>query len=67
LAHERCCEAELAVELEALLARGRLPQPETLEARFAPTSTTSPQVTVTLPAVTAYDALLRTDAKEISA
>lgn len=67
LAHERCCEAELAVELEALLARGRLPQPETLEARFAPTSTTSPQVTVTLPAVTAYDALLRTDAREISA
>jgi hypothetical protein len=67
LAHERCCEAELAAELNAALDSGTLPDLQALEARFAPPSTTSPQVTVTLPAVAAYDALLRTDAREVSA
>jgi len=67
LAHERCCEAELAAELDAILGSGRLPDLQTLEARFAPTSTTPPQVTVTLPSTDAYDALLNSDAQEISA
>jgi hypothetical protein len=67
LAQERCCEAELASELEAILGSGKLPDPEVLEARFAPTSTTSPLVMVTLPAADTYNALLNSDAKEISA
>jgi hypothetical protein len=67
LAHERCCEAELAAELDAILSRGSLPNLERLEARFAPSSTTSPQVTVTLPSVAAYNALLNNDAAEVSA
>ena len=67
LAHDRGCEAELAAELEAILSSGNLPHLNTLEARFAPTSTTSPQVTVTLPAAIAYDALLNGHAVEISA
>jgi hypothetical protein len=67
LAHERGCEAELAAELEAILSGGKLPDLDTLEARFAPTSATSPQVTVTLPAAIAYDALLNGHVAEISA
>jgi len=67
LAHERCCEAELAAELDAILDSGRLPDADVLEARFAPASATSPQVTVTLPAVGAYNALLSSGAVEVSA
>lgn len=40
LTHERCCEAELAAKLDAILSSGRLPDPEAMEARFArPAST----------------------------
>jgi hypothetical protein len=67
LAHERGCEAELATELEAVLGCGQLPDLEALEARFAPASTSSPQVTVTLPSAVAYDALLSGDVVELSA
>ena len=66
LAHERCCEAELAAALDAILDSGRLPDADVLEARFAPARATSPQVTVTLPAVGAYNALLSSDAMEVS-
>ncbi|HUD58195.1 MAG TPA: IS21 family transposase [Acetobacteraceae bacterium] len=67
LAHERCCEAELAAELGAILSRGGLPDLELLEARFAPASMTSPQVTVTLPSAGTYDALLNNAVAEVSA
>ena len=67
LAHERGCEAELAAELEAILASGKLPHLDALEARFAPASTASPQVIVTLPSAVTYDALLSSDAAEVSA
>ena len=67
LAHERCCEAELAAELDAILSSGMLPDLDTLEARFAPASATSPHVTVTLPSAITYDALLSSDAVEVVA
>ncbi len=61
LAHERGCEAELATELEAVLGCGNLPDLDALEARFAPSAASSPQVTVTLPPPVTYDALLSSD------
>jgi hypothetical protein len=67
LAHERGCEAELATELEAALGGGQLPDLEALEARFAPSAASSPQVTVTLPSAGTYDALLSRDVVELSA
>jgi hypothetical protein len=58
LAHDRACEAELASELQAILAAGDLPDPAVLRQRFMPSGTAVPAVTVTLPAAVAYDALL---------
>lgn len=58
LAHERACEAELASELEAILATGELPDLALLQQRFTPCSVAVPDVTVSLPAAVAYDALL---------
>jgi hypothetical protein len=58
LAHERACEAELAGELEAVLARGELPDLQALQARFCPTEPTLPSITVSLPPAISYDALL---------
>jgi len=58
LAHERACEAELAAELEALLAAGRLPDLDVLRVCFAPTGADLPQVSVAMPPAIAYDALL---------
>jgi hypothetical protein len=57
LAHERNCEATLAVELQAILDAGDLPDPAELERRFAPPSSVMPAVTVILPALDAYDSL----------
>jgi hypothetical protein len=62
LAHERGCEADLAAELDALLAVGKLPDLKALEARFAPARSSLPQVTVALPSATTYDTLLDKDA-----
>jgi hypothetical protein len=67
LAHERACEADLAAELEAILAAGRLPDLDALRARFAPTGADLPQVTVAMPPAGAYDALLGATAVEIPA
>ena len=58
LAHERGCEAELAAELEALLDAGTLPDLKVLEAKFAPSSSSLPHITVALPPASTYDALL---------
>lgn len=58
LAHDRACEAELASVLEAILATGELPDLALLQQRFMPSSVAVPEVTVSLPAAVAYDALL---------
>jgi len=58
LAHEANCEAELAVALTAQMADGGLPDLATLRARFAPGSASMPAVTVILPAIASYNALL---------
>ena len=60
LAHDRACEAELAIALEAILDAGEVPDLATLQRQFMPASVTVPEVTVTIPAAVAYDALLST-------
>jgi hypothetical protein len=57
LAHERACEAQLAGLLEADLNAGRLPDLDALKARFAPSITALPTVTVRFPSLSAYDEL----------
>jgi len=51
-------EAALALELEQLHARNELPDLDALTQQLAPRPSTIPCVVVTLPALTAYDALL---------
>jgi hypothetical protein len=58
LAHDRACEAELAIALAAILDAGEVPDLAILQQRFMPASVTVPDVTVTIPAAMAYDALL---------
>jgi hypothetical protein len=59
LAHDRGCEAELAAALEAGLDAGRLPSLDELETRFSHQEPgLPPTVSVHLPAVATYDALL---------
>jgi hypothetical protein len=55
LAHERGCEAELALALQADLDQGVLPDLATLIERFRPNSEAWPAVVVTLPALALYD------------
>lgn len=57
LAHERACEAELALLLDELREAGQTPDLNLLRRRFAPATTSLPQVVVTLPAPASYDAL----------
>jgi plasmid stability protein len=59
LAHDRGCEAELAAALEAGLDAGCLPTLDELATRFSRDALAPPPaVSVHLPAVAAYDALL---------
>ena len=58
LAHDRACEAELAIALEAILDAGEVPDLTALQQRFMPAGMVVPDVTVTIPAAMAYDALL---------
>jgi hypothetical protein len=58
LAHDRGCEADLAAELERVLAAGALPDLAQLARQFAATTIPVPDVTVLLPPVASYDALL---------
>jgi hypothetical protein len=60
LAHDRACEAELALTLQVILDAGEVPDLTTLQRRFMPASMAIPDVTVTIPAAMAYDALLST-------
>ncbi len=55
LAHERACEAELALALQADLDRGVLPDLAALIERFRPRDAAVPDVVVTLPSLTLYD------------
>ncbi len=51
-------EAALALELEALHARNELPDLDALKETLAPRNSSVPRVTVTLPKLSSYDALL---------
>jgi hypothetical protein len=55
LAHERACEAELALALQADLDRGVLPDLAALIERFRPKDAGVPDVVVTLPSLALYD------------
>ena len=57
LAHERVCEGELALLLEADLDAGRLPDLKILTERFQPIAAATPTVVVHLPSLAAYDAI----------
>ena len=57
LAHDRACEAELAIELEAIVCTGELPDLAELRRQFMPSSMAVPIVTVALPTAVVYDAL----------
>jgi hypothetical protein len=60
LAHERACEAELAVALQADLDDGALPDLEAMIERFRPKDAALPIVVVTLPALAIYDEIAMT-------
>ncbi len=55
LAHERACEADLALALQADLDRGVLPDLAALIERFGPKEVAAPDVVVTLPPLALYD------------
>ena len=61
LAHERGCEADLALLLTADLAATRLPDITALRAHFAPDPSSLPEVVVHLTPLIAYEALLGAD------
>jgi hypothetical protein len=58
LAHDCGCEAELAAALAEQIEDDGLPDLSRLRARFAPTTTTVPDIVVVLPPIASYDALL---------
>jgi uncharacterized protein YozE (UPF0346 family) len=58
LAHERACEAELAVCLADDMEAKRLPDIDQLQSRFAPDPQSIPEVHVQLGSLNDYDALL---------
>jgi len=66
IAHERACEAELALAIEADLDAGRLPDIKALRAHFHPDTAAPPQVIVHLAPLSAYDELV-TVALEVAA
>jgi hypothetical protein len=55
LAHERACEAELALALQADLDAGVLPDLAALTERFRPKDAALPVVVITLPSLALYD------------
>ena len=55
LAHERGCEAELALALQADLDQGVLPDLAAMIERFRPKDVAWPTVVVTLPSLAIYD------------
>ena len=67
LAHDRSCEAELAAALDAILDANQLPDLAALRERFGPAPGPPPAVTVVLPPIVTYDALLGAGVVEIAA
>ena len=65
LAHERACEADLAAELDRLIAADILPDLARLRQQFGPTEGRIADVTVVLPLPAIYDALMAPDMAEI--
>lgn len=57
LAHDHCCEAGLAAELDAWLDAGQLPDPAVLRERFLPRPDPVPDVDAPLPPMSEYDGL----------
>ena len=55
LAHERACEAELALALQIALDDGKLPDLKALIERFRPKDLALPVVIVTLPTLAIYN------------
>jgi hypothetical protein len=60
LAHERSCEAELAIALQAALDAGALPDLAALIQRFGPKDVSLPAVIVRLPSLAVYDQIAAT-------
>ena len=67
LAHERGCEADLAVFIDAQLEAGALPDLAELSARVSPRLGALPEVAVVLTPLSAYDALTAARVEEASA
>jgi hypothetical protein len=63
LAHERTCEAALAVRLRALLEAGELPDLTTLREAFAPDPGQIPTVCIETVPLSDYDRLLSVSAE----
>ena len=61
LAHDRGCEAELALILDSDLAANQLPDMVTLRERFAPDPAALPEVVVHLTPLSSYEELLNAD------
>ena len=55
LAHDQCCEARLAADIDVLLDAGKLPDPALLRERFSPQPVSAPDVEVVLPPMSEYD------------
>jgi len=64
LAHDRTCEAELALLIECELEEGRLPDLIALRQRFGPAPESVPRVSVDLMPLNTYDELATTYAGE---
>jgi hypothetical protein len=57
LAHERACEGELALAIDAALDAGGLPDLAAMRQRFAPDAAAMPHVTVRFAPLHVYDEL----------
>ncbi len=55
LAHDRCCEAQLAAEIERGLGAGELPDAKVLRDRFLPPPESLPAIGTEVPALSEYD------------
>jgi hypothetical protein len=60
LAHERACEAELAMAIQSDLDQGALPDLKALTERFRPKDVDLPAVVVTLPSLAIYNEIAMT-------
>jgi hypothetical protein len=66
LAHDRGCEAELALILDGDLAANQLPDMAALRERFAPDPAALPEVVVHLAPLSSYEELLSDDEGDLS-